>query len=87
MAYDEFLSQRRRRMAAVIREGFERLVHGEPEVHAETWPPSEAVIEHLLHAGESSNTEMKSSLRADTLARDIPPKVLEKVVARPIAAS
>jgi hypothetical protein len=85
MGYDEFLAERRKGMAAVIREAFELLVQGKPEMRVATWPPSSAVIEHLLREGESNTTEMKSSLRADTLGRGIPPKVLEKVVARTIA--
>ena len=86
MPYEEFLAQRRRRMAGVIREAFERLVHGGIEVEAPSWPPSPAAVEHLLHAGETNGVELKSSLRADTLDRGVPPKVLEKMVARTVAA-
>lgn len=73
-------------MAGVIREAFERLVHGGIEVEAPSWPPSPAAVEHLLHAGETNGVELKSSLRADTLDRGVPPKVLEKMVARTVAA-
>jgi hypothetical protein len=83
--YDDFLVERRRRLASVIRAAFERLVHGEQEDVGSRWPPSSAAIEHLLHEGETNRIEMKSSLRADTLGRGIPPKVLEKVVARTVA--
>jgi hypothetical protein len=86
LSYDEFLDTRRKGMAAVIREAFEVLVRGEREVDADSWPPSAAAIEHLLSEGESGSTEMKASFRADTLDRGIPPKVLEKVVARTVAA-
>jgi hypothetical protein len=85
MAYEDFLLDRRRRMAAVIRAAFERLVHGEQQEAAPSWPPSPAAIEHLLHEGETNRVEMKSSLRADTLGRGVPHKVLEKVVARTVA--
>jgi len=83
--YEDFLAQRRRLMAKVIREAFTRLSEGAPDAPHETWPPSEAAIEHLLREGESARVEMKSSLRADTLDRGVPPKVLEKVVARTVA--
>jgi predicted HTH transcriptional regulator len=86
MPYDEFLEERRRLMADVVSEAYERLVQGAPEEEAPSWPPSPAAVEHLLHGGETNNVELKSSLRADTLDRGIPPKVLEKVVARTAAA-
>lgn len=86
MAYEDFLDARRRLMAGVVREAYERLLHGDLEsVGPDPWPPSAAAIEHLLHEGETSRVEMKSSLRADTLGKGIPPKVLEKVVARTVA--
>jgi hypothetical protein len=85
MKYDDFLVERRRRMAAVVREAFDSLQYGTPEVDGRAWPPSEPVIQHMLREGESGRIEMKSSLRADTRSRGIPPKVLEKVVARTIA--
>jgi len=86
MRFDEFLQARRRLMARVIRDAYERLVHGLPETIATvSWPPSPAAVEHLLHAGETSTVELKSSLRADTLGKGIPPKVLEKTVARTVA--
>jgi hypothetical protein len=86
LRYDDFLTERRRRMAAVIREAFERLRHGDAATVADpTWPPSAAVIEHLLAEGETNQVEMKSSLRADTAGRGVPPNVLEKVVARTVA--
>lgn len=85
MSYDDFLADRRRRMAAVIREAFGRLVDERAEDTADAWPPTEAAIEHLLREGESSRVELKSSLRADTLDRSVPTKVLEKVVARTVA--
>lgn len=84
MPYEDFLAERRRLMARVIREAYERLVHGgvDPRQH---WPPSPAAVEHLLHLGETRSVELKSSLRADTLGRGIPPKVIEKNVARTVA--
>jgi len=86
MPYEEFLEERRRMMARVVREAYERLVHGAMEDEGPSWPPSPAAVEHLLHGGETDNVELKSSLRADTLGRGVPPKVLEKVVARTAAA-
>lgn len=86
MPYEEFLEERRRLMARVVREAYDRLLHGLDDVQlAATWPPSPAAVEHLLHAGESAKVELKSSLRADTFGRGVPPKVLEKVVARTVA--
>lgn len=86
MPFDEFLAERRRLMARVMREAYERLVHGVPEaVTTVSWPPSPAAVEHLLHAGETVRVELKSSLRADTLDRGVPPKVIEKIVARTVA--
>jgi hypothetical protein len=83
--YEEFLLERRRLMARVIREAYERLVEGVKEEGAPSWPPSPAAVEHLLHSGESHAVELKSSLRADTLGRGVPPKVIEKVAARTVA--
>ena len=85
MEYDDFLVKRRQKMALVIREAFERLEHGGPDAATVTWPPSQAALLHILAEGETGNVEMKSSLRADTLGRGIPPKALEKVVARTVA--
>ena len=39
MSYDEFLAERRKGMAAVIREAFDLLVKGESAVSVATWPP------------------------------------------------
>jgi hypothetical protein len=85
MPYEEFLEERRRLMAAVVREAYERLVHGAPVEDVTSWPPSPAAIEHILHGGETNGVELKSSLRADTLDRGVPPKVIEKMVARTVA--
>jgi hypothetical protein len=41
LKYDDFLTRRRRKIAAVIREAFERLEHGDPDDAAATWPPSQ----------------------------------------------
>jgi hypothetical protein len=86
LPFDEFLTRRRRLIAGVIREAYERLLRGVPDVEATaSWPPSSAAVEHLLHMGETSSVELKSSLRADTLGKSVPPAVLEKVVARTVA--
>lgn len=85
MPYEGFLGERRRRMASVVHEAFDLLTHGEQPELPPSWPPSTAALDHLLHEGETNRVEMKSSLRADTLDRGIPPKVLEKVVARTVA--
>jgi hypothetical protein len=84
LEYDDFLERRRKRMAAVVRRAYSILEQGEP-APAPSWPPSPAAIEHLIQEGESSAVELKSSLRADTLNRGVPPKVIEKMVARTIA--
>jgi hypothetical protein len=86
LPYEEFLVKRRRLMASVVREAYERLVEGVKEVKPPTWPLSPAAVEHLLHAGETSSIELKSSFRADTLGRGVPIKVIEKVAARTVAA-
>ena len=89
MPYEDFLSERRKRMGTVVKEAFERLQHGSGDPvpgEAPAWPPSQAAIEHLLANGETDRVEFKSSLRADTLGRGVPAKVLEKVVARTVAA-
>ena len=87
LEFTSFLDRRRRLMAGVIREAYQRLEQGVPEeVLPTTWPPSPAAVEHLVRAGETNSVEMKSSLRADTLNKGIPLKVLEKVVARTVAA-
>jgi hypothetical protein len=85
LPYEEFLSQRRRAIAQVVREAYERLAHGLSDTEATTWPPSSAAVEHLLRAGETQRVELKSSLRADTAGRGVPARALEKVVARTIA--
>jgi hypothetical protein len=85
LPFEEFLEKRRRLMAGVIREAYQRLVEGVRDVEPPTWPPSSAAIEHLLHEGETSSVELKSSFRADTLDRGVPIKVIEKVAARTVA--
>lgn len=84
MEYHEFLAERRKQMAKVVKRAFDTLVGGEL-VEMPGWPPSPAAVEHLLQGGETAGLELKSSLRADTLGKGIPPQVLEKVVARTVA--
>ncbi|MFN8108780.1 MAG: DUF262 domain-containing protein [Thermoleophilia bacterium] len=85
LEYQEFLDRRRRGIAQIIREGFERLTQAAGEPPTNGWPPSPEAIEHLLANGETNDVEFKSSLRADTAEHGVPPKVLEKVVARTVA--
>ena len=86
MEYEEFLVARRKLMAAVVREAFEVLKHGDSDLVTEpSWPPSAAAIEHVLNEGETTHVEMKSSLRADTAGRGVPPRTLEKIAARTVA--
>jgi hypothetical protein len=83
--YDVFLEKRRAAIAAIIRQGYEVLLHGEQPVKEDAeWPPSSAFIESLLSHGESETVELKSSLRASKNAA-IPFAVLEKVIARTVA--
>ncbi len=84
--YEEFLDERRNRIAAIIREGYEALLHGVAvDDQPSGWPPSSAFVESLLSQGESESVELKSSLRAATGDKEIPFAVLEKVIARTIA--
>jgi hypothetical protein len=83
--YFDFLERRRKLIAHVIRRAYERLQRGEHDPTEVSWPPSNAAVEAVLAGGETSRVEMKASLRADTAGKGIPPKVLEKVVARTVA--
>jgi hypothetical protein len=85
MPYQAFLTRRRQLIAGVVRKAFERLRKGEPDTAEVSWPPSAATLEHILSEGETSRVEMKASLRADTAGKGVPPKVLEKVIARTVA--
>jgi hypothetical protein len=57
MPYDSFLNERRRRMADVVRAGWERLRGGPP---AASVAPTTA---ELITGGETEGVEFKSTLR------------------------
>jgi hypothetical protein len=84
--YETFLRERRRLIGGVVREAFAKLVSGESaSTDAAGWPPTNAVLQHLLSEGETDRVEMKSSLRADLASKGVPPQTLEHMVARTVA--
>ena len=60
MSYDDFLTERRGRIARVIRRGWEQLTHG----HANEQVRAPTVAE-LIAAGESGGVEYKATLRTN----------------------
>jgi hypothetical protein len=76
--YSDFLKERRRLLAKVIRAGYERLAHGEPDL-AVTEP-----VEHLIAGGEIDTVEFKSTARYNTHTAQADPR-LEHVVLKTIA--
>ncbi len=60
MAYEDFLRERRQRMAELIRLGFERIGLQQPSVAAS---PAALDISALIAGGESDDVEFKSTLR------------------------
>lgn len=60
LPYDDFLVERRSRMAKVIHRAWERLTLGNPD--KETKPPS---VAELIAGGESGGVEYKSTLRTN----------------------
>lgn len=66
MQYADFLEVRRGMLARVVREGFNRLRHGEPETEDERSPNLfDLSAADLIAMGETSNIEFKSSARVD----------------------
>lgn len=80
LAYDEFLEKRRKLIAQIVRDAFERLADGYPD------PPSPAPspIRDLVAGGESNVVEFKSTARWNlhTGAKD---SKLEHVVVKTVA--
>lgn len=60
MEYREFLEARRRLMAKLIKEGFEKIAHGTP---ADVVSSDDKPIKELLSSGETTRIEFKSTLR------------------------
>ncbi|MFN8132084.1 MAG: DUF262 domain-containing protein [Solirubrobacteraceae bacterium] len=78
MDYGEFLRQRRRLLAKVVRAGFDRLKHGDRE-------DSSAIdVAELVDSGESATVEFKSTARFNMHTKDRDPK-LELVILKTIA--
>lgn len=75
--YEDFLIERRERLAAAINHFMESLLAEPSETHF--------TIDDFIAAGESETLEFKGSLRWDFKQKQVN-KVLEKVVARTIAA-
>ncbi|MBA3510459.1 DUF262 domain-containing protein [Sphingomonas sp.] len=60
MPYAQFVSERRKKLAAVVRAGFERIGSAEPESGSE---PHAKDLHQLILAGESTLVEFKSTAR------------------------
>ena len=85
LPYADFLAKRRRLIAGVIREGFERLKGADlPDAEPEEKPTAISVL-RLIEASESKHVEMKASLRTPLGASPVPAKVIEKMVAKTVA--
>lgn len=85
MEYFEFLRERRKRMAKVVEEGFERLRSGvahEPRPSQATTLPT---VSDLLRQMETNRVEFKMSART-SLANDAPEKVINEGVVKTVAA-
>lgn len=85
MDYDTFLEERQRRMAKVIRAGFECLSQGASWAAAEAVPEVVDSATELIQFGESSNLEFKSSL-FHSYRPEVPEKVITGSVIKTIAA-
>jgi len=75
--YNEFLKERRRHLAKVIKAGYERLAHGESEgaVHE--------TVEDLIAGGETDSVEFKSTARYNAHTGRADPR-LEHVVLKTV---
>jgi hypothetical protein len=76
--YSEFLKERRRLLAKVIKAGYERLAHGESELAVTD------TVEDLIAGGESDTVEFKSTARYNAHTGQADPR-LEHVVLKTIA--
>ncbi len=80
MKYETFLERRRELMAAIIREGYDRLTSGEQiDVRSE-----EFNLDSLMEIGESETVEFKSTLRINMHTGE-PDKRMEHAVLRTLA--
>jgi hypothetical protein len=70
LSYDEFLKERRNRMARVVREGYQKLCGGTPPV-----APAVFSVADLLATGESEVVEFKSTLRTNLHIRQPDDKI------------
>lgn len=78
MEYNEFLRQRRRLLAKVIKAGYECLAHGDSDEAAT------ATVEDLIGGGENDRVEFKSTARYNAHTGQADPR-LEHVVIKTIA--
>lgn len=79
MEYQDFLDERRKGIAKVILDGFQRLTHGE------TIEPEEDTFELRISRGEGMQTEFKSTLRVNLHTGQNDPK-MEHSVLKTLAA-
>ncbi|MCK4838544.1 MAG: DUF262 domain-containing protein [Desulfobulbaceae bacterium] len=71
MKYKDFIDARRKLIAGVIRDGFDRLVKGEAtQIQTETIP-----IKEIITKGESTQLEFKSTLRINLHTGDKDPRL------------
>lgn len=82
MNYSDFLTERRKMIARVIRDGYFRLVAGE-EIATET--AKTICIKSILNGNESKSIEFKSTLRMNLHTKESDPK-MEHAVMKSIAA-
>lgn len=75
--YDAFLQARRRLMARVVRDGYERLKHGDTT-------PARPDVEDLIAAGEGQRVEFKSTARYNAHIQTADPR-LEHLILKTIA--
>jgi Holliday junction resolvase len=81
LGYDEFLDKRRRLIAEVVRDGFQRLVPASSGDHQDT----SVTVDALMAAGESVNVEFKSSARWNFKGK-VKDSRLEHVIVKTVAA-
>ena len=82
MDYFDFLAERRRLLADVVKAGFLRLKHGPVDPAAPKQPPS---VAELLHLMETFHVEFKQSARVPE-SSETPEKVINAEVIKTVAA-
>jgi hypothetical protein len=85
MEYFEFLRARRKRIAAVVRAGFEHLRSGGDTQAKQSSGPSLPTVSDLLRHMETNRVEFKKSARA-SLENEAPEKVINDGVVKTVAA-